>query len=96
EEIGAPDPDLLIILDIPAKEGLLRATGRKGKANLQFENLERLVKVREVYLEIARQDTCPSIIVDAMEPLDDVSLSVYNEITRVIETRSGADSISEK
>lgn len=91
EEIDAPDPDLLIVLDIPAEEGLLRATGRKGTTNLQFEKLERLVRVREVYLEMAREDTCPSVVVDAEMPLEAVVASVHREITRVMDSLKASE-----
>lgn len=87
EEIHAPDPDLLIILDIPADLGLQRATGRKGSANLQFEKLDRLVKVRQNYLEMASSDSCPSVVIDATSPLEDVVRQVYEAVKQVTESR---------
>lgn len=92
EEIGAPDPDLLVVLDIPAEIGLRRATGRLGEANLQFEKLERLVRVRQVYLEIAREDNCPSVVVDAAREIDEVVAVVYREVIRVISYHERGDS----
>ena len=55
-ELSAPEPDIVFILDVPADIGLERATGRTGKANLQFEKLDRLIKVRQNYLEMVEHD----------------------------------------
>jgi dTMP kinase len=87
EEIHAPDPDLLIILDVPADLGLQRATGRQGSANLQFERLDRLVKVRRNYLEMADEDSCPSIVIDATVILEEVVQEVYEAIEQTISAR---------
>jgi dTMP kinase len=87
EEIHAPDPDLLIILDVPADLGLQRATGRQGSANLQFERLDRLVKVRHNYLEMAQGDSCPSVVIDSTSSLEEVVQAVYEAIIRTIEMK---------
>jgi dTMP kinase len=84
EEIHAPDPDLLIILDVPADLGLQRATGREGKANLQFEKLDRLIKVRQNYLEIAKEDSSYSVVVDASQPLDTVVEEIHRHVLSIL------------
>jgi dTMP kinase len=88
EEIHAPEPDLIFILDVDAELGLARATGRENKANLQFERLERLVKVRATYLEIAEHDIGNFKIIDAEKPLDDVVEEVHQEIIQTVKLRS--------
>jgi dTMP kinase len=88
EEIGAPEPDIIFILDIDAEVGLARATGRENKANLQFEKLERLVKVREAYLEIAEQDSGNFKIIDATKSLDAVVVEIHQEIIQTIKLRN--------
>jgi dTMP kinase len=87
EDIHAPEPDIVFILDVEADIGLARATGREHKANLQFERLERLVKVREAYLEIAEQDTGVFKIIDARQPLDVVVIILYNDIIQAVKSR---------
>ena len=84
EEIHAPDPDLLIILDVPADVGLERATGREGKANLQFEKLDRLIKVRQNYLEIAEEDSSFSVVVDATKPLAEVVEEIHRLVLSIL------------
>ena len=81
EEISAPEPDIVFILDVPAKIGLERATGRTGKANLQFEKLDRLVKVRQAYLEIAENDVGTFRIINAEQPLERMVDEIYDIIT---------------
>lgn len=84
EDISAPEPDVVFILDVPAEIGLERATGRTGIANLQFEKLDRLVKVRQAYLDIAKNDTGNFRIIDAKNPLDQVIDEIYDIITDTI------------
>ena len=83
-EISAPEPDIVFILDVPADIGLERATGRTGKANLQFEKLDRLVKVRKNYLEMAENDSATFELIDAKHPLDEVVDEIYDIITDTI------------
>ena len=81
EEISAPEPDYVFILDVPAEIGLERATGRTGETNLQFEKLDRLVKVRQAYLEIAEKDSATIRLIDARNPLTQVVDAIYDIIT---------------
>jgi len=84
EEISAPEPDIVFILDVPAETGLERATGRTGKANLQFEKLDRLVKVRQAYLDMAENDSATFELIDSRNPLDQVIDEIYDIITDTI------------
>jgi dTMP kinase len=84
EEISAPEPDIVFILDVPAEIGLERASGRTGKANLQFEKLDRLVKVRQNYLEMTENDSATFELIDAKHPLNEVVDEIYDIITDMI------------
>ncbi len=84
EELFAPEPDIVFILDVPAEIGLERATGRTGKANLQFEKLERLVKVRQAYLEMAESDSATFEVIDAKNPLDQVVDKIHQIIMDLV------------
>lgn len=81
EGISAPEPDIVFILDVPAEIGLKRATGRTGKANLQFERIERLVKVRKNYLEMLENDCANYELIDSKLPLEQVIDEIYDKIT---------------
>ena len=84
EDISAPEPDIVFILDVPAEIGLERATERTGKANLQFEKIERLVKVRKNYLEMIETDSATFKLIDSKNPLDQVIDEIYDIITDTI------------
>ena len=81
EDISSPEPDIVFILDVPAELGLERATGRTGKANLQFERIERLVQVRKNYLEMIETDSATYRLIDSTKPLDQVIEDIYDIIT---------------
>ena len=83
-ELSAPEPNIVFILDVPADIGLERATGRTGKANLQFEKLDRLIKVRQNYLEMVEQDTGTFKVIDSCQTLEEVVNEVYNLIIQGI------------
>ncbi|MCK5389500.1 MAG: dTMP kinase, partial [Candidatus Thorarchaeota archaeon] len=87
EDIHAPEPDVIFILDVDAETGLKRATGRENKANLQFEKLDRLIDVRKVYLEFVEQDTGIFKVIDALESLEAVVNEIYDAIIQRIKYR---------
>ncbi len=84
EDISSPEPDIVFILDVPAEIGLERATRRTGKANLQFELIDRLVKVRTNYLEMIEKDSATFELIDSTNPLDQVIADIYDIITDTI------------
>jgi dTMP kinase len=88
EEIHAPEPDLIFILDVDTEIGLTRTTGREKEADLQFEQLERLVKVRAAYLDIAEHDTGKFEIIDAEKPLEAVVQEIHQKIIQTIKLRN--------
>ncbi len=85
-EISPPEPDVVFILDLPAEEGLSRIGGRGCEANKQFEDLDRLVEVRQAYLEMSREDKANYCVVDATQPLQQVVARILSEIRRELYT----------
>ena len=47
----APEPDLLVLFDLPVEDGLARVRARGDKAD-HFEQVEALRRVREIFLSI--------------------------------------------
>jgi len=80
-------PDLTILLDIDAAAGLSRARGRNSRGGLEaearFENehLSFHERVRQGYLDLARQEPGRFRIVDASPPPG----TVQNEIRRIVD-----------
>ena len=90
EDIHAPEPDIIFILDIDAETGLARTLGRKDQADLQFEKLDRLINVRKVYLELVEHDIGTYKVIDAYNPLETVVNEIYNDIIQRIKCRNGS------
>ena len=49
----APEPDLLVLFDLPVEDGLSRVRARGDKAD-HFEQVEALRRVREIFLSIQK------------------------------------------
>jgi dTMP kinase len=84
EDISAPEPDIVFILDVPAEIGLERATRRTGKANLQFEKIDRLITVRKNYLEMIETDSATFKLIDSTNPLAQVIDEIYDNVTDIM------------
>lgn len=78
-------PDLTIVLDIPAQEGVVRSTRRLAEESAvidrmedRFEQLDLSFheKLRQGFLEIAKTNSERCHVIDARQPLDLVSDSV--------------------
>ncbi len=69
EEI-APKPDLLFILDLPPEKGISRIIKRGDQPN-EFENINYLKRVREIFLSIE-----DAIIIDASKDIETIKREV--------------------
>lgn len=76
-------PDLTIILDLDAEEGLRRATARRGKGDAdryEKETLDIHEARRKAYLDIARAEPARCVVVDASGTADAVSAAVAEAV----------------
>jgi dTMP kinase len=80
---GDLQPDCTLLLDLPVEVGLRRARGRSGQAADRFEAEveEFFERVRNGYLQIARDEPRRVRIIDATQALPDVTA----QVTRVLE-----------
>jgi dTMP kinase len=91
EAIAVPDlkPDLTFVLDLPAEEGLQRASARRH-GETRFENFDAAFheRLRDAFRDIAKQNTARCVVIDAMQSVETVEV----EIWKVVEARvlSGA------
>ncbi|UCH04502.1 MAG: dTMP kinase [Candidatus Thorarchaeota archaeon] len=85
EEIHAPEPDIVFILDLPVEVGLERVSTRKLTLNQQFEQYDRLVKVRQAYLEMVSEDSGRFSIIDATKKLKEVVDEVHQQIIEFLD-----------
>ena len=86
ESIAIPDlkPGLTLILDLPVEEGLKRAASRRG-GETRFENFDAAFheRLREAFVDIARQNPTRCVVVDATQSKEIVEAKIW----RTIETR---------
>ncbi|MGH6866174.1 MAG: dTMP kinase [Methyloceanibacter sp.] len=83
--IGNFLPDITFILDIPAEDGLARATERReGDTADRFEGQEVLLheRVRRAFLDIAEEEPERCIVIDASQPEAMVAEDVWEAILR--------------
>lgn len=83
-------PDLTLILDLEAEEGLRRATERRGEAvadRFEKEMLEIHRQRRDAFLDIAARDPERCVVVESSAPPDDVARQVSEAVRRVMEKR---------
>ena len=91
-------PDLTVLLDLPAQEGLTRALERNRKCaesskedRFEREALEFHERVRAGYLEIARKDPNRVVVTDATGSVEDLHkrvLSTVNDFLSIHDPRS--------
>jgi dTMP kinase len=80
-------PDLTLILDLPVEAGLARAAARRG-TETRYESLPRDFheRVRQGFLEIAKNEPKRCAIVDASKDIDGIAQA----IARAVAERLGA------
>ncbi len=76
--VGDLTPDLTIVLDLPAAEGLRRAGARPGarsatESRFEGRDLRFHEAVRDGFLDIARREPARCVVVDAAAPVDEVA-----------------------
>ena len=93
--LGDFQPDLTFILDLPVAEGLARSLRQKegaaGRENTEdrFEKLHMDFheKLRAGFLDIARKAPSRCIIVDALQPVEDVYRVMTETVQQKIKTK---------
>ena len=81
--VGETAPDLTVILDLPAEQGLQRATGRAGQEN-RYEQMavDFHRRLRDGFLAIARRNPQRCAVIDASRALDAVQSDIRAEVRR--------------
>jgi dTMP kinase len=74
---GGVEPDLVVLLDIPVEDGLLRVRERRDPNRLDGETVAFHRRVRDGYLALAAAEPRRFAIVDSRESLDDVRRAIW-------------------
>jgi len=85
---GGLEPDLTLLLDMPAREALRRLVTAGRKADrLEAEGSEFLETVRRGYLTLARQFPERVAVIEALGPPDEVFVRVKNKVEAFLERK---------
>jgi len=87
-------PDVTVLLDLPAREGLSRAMARNSsdaaaarEDRFEREGIDFHERVREGYLEIARREPDRVIVVDASRGVEEIQREIAERIESVLASR---------
>ncbi len=83
EIVEKTEPDLTVIMDLPASVGLERARLRKGGDRFESKRLEFHEKLREGFIEIAGNHLDRCVIIDATGEIAGISNKIWN----IVESR---------
>jgi dTMP kinase len=81
--IGELKPDLTLILDVPAEEGLARAATRRGEAaadRFEAEDIDFHRRLRDAYRQVAIEEPDRCVLIDAVGEVDLVAERVWNVV----------------
>jgi dTMP kinase len=81
--LGDLYPDLTLILDVPVALGLKRAARRRGGANpdrFEAEKIDFHEKLRQAYLALAAAEPERCVIIDAAAPKEKVARQVWKAV----------------
>lgn len=73
-------PDVTLLFDVPVEVSIARLAGARSPDKFERESAEFFTKIRNAYLERARQNPQRFRIIDAAQPLQDVAKSVEDVI----------------
>ena len=92
---GPVRPDLTLLLDLPAEEGLGRALARSGgKDRIEQAPLDFHRRLRDGYLELARAEPERFATIDASAPTDNVTRAVWAAVVERLDPETAAKSAS--
>ncbi|MCK0208489.1 dTMP kinase [Starkeya koreensis] len=80
--VGDTRPDLTLVLDLPAEEGLTRAAARSGAGADRFERegLSFHRRLRDAFRELAEREPERCVLIDARADADTVAEAVWNAV----------------
>jgi len=82
--LGGLMPNLTLILDIPAEEGLTRAAQRMGSGapdRFEAQDLASHERIRRAFLDIAEEEPDRCVVIDARQPEAVVAEDVWEAVS---------------
>ncbi len=84
---GVP-PDLTVLLDIPAEDGLARKTGERSD-RFEKEDLSFHRRVREGYLKMAKAEPERWLVIDAAKSKEEVAGLIWQRVSQMLPRKKG-------
>jgi len=81
-------PDLTLLLDAPVEIGLERLKKRGAKDRIEKENIIFFERVRQVYLDRAKQESNRFVVISANQSIEQVEKHINFTLKKIINTRS--------
>lgn len=79
-------PDLTILLDISVEEGLQRRADSGTSNRLDMEDTDFHQKVRDAYLQLAKEDAKQRwVVIDASKSIDEVDEEIWQKVSAKID-----------
>jgi len=78
-------PDVTLLLDVPVEVGLARASERGALDRFEQEKIEFFERVRQGYLEMAKQHAGRYRVIDASLPLDQVQQQLAGTLEEILQ-----------
>lgn len=78
-------PDLTFLLDLPVEEGLRRATAGGKRDRIEQEPVEFHERVRQGFLQLAREEPVRIRKIDGLQPSDVVAKEIAIHVTRLLD-----------
>lgn len=69
-------PDLTLILDLPAEESIKRVKERGARDHYDEQDVEFYKQLRTGFLSVAEKNKERCVIIDAMQPVDDIAAEI--------------------
>ena len=83
-------PDLTVLLDMPAAEGLARKRGRK-QDRFEQEDTAFHQRVHEGYLKLAANDPQRWLVIDATQSKEKISEIIWQRVSQLLSHDKGVD-----
>ncbi len=80
-------PDLTVLLDIPAADGLARARGRSDADNLERQSVEFHERVRQAFRALAEAEPRRYLVLDAQRPVDELNGQIRATVDQLLSGR---------
>jgi dTMP kinase len=89
--VGETKPDLTFILDVPVKEGMKRASLRRGKGDADRFEAEAVAfheKLRDGFLTLAGSEPQRCVLIDSTLPKEEVSEQIWRVVVKKLDPAS--------